>query len=466
MINKVFDFRRKYPFRHTRRPPVSKAGRPSCVRLKVEELEGRLLLNCAVSIVGGQLTANCDTQPNVVTLDHSGSTTTLNGVDFADSTFSSIRINGGNGGTTENIRATVRPVSIMNTGLNDPINVGDTSGSVQGIQAMLTLENPPDVNFVSVDDSGDTNPQTVTLDSVSIGGSDYGRLSGLAPAPIVYKAIDTDRITVRTGSGGVTLHATNINIVFTRLVADESGANTLVGDNPANMFAILGSDGGILASPGFHNGPISYSGFQNLSGGPGTTLFDFDDGATVSGNIDGGTGLSTLSYASYQTSVIVNLQTSTATGVGGAVSNIQSVIGGDGGGDFGLYNLLVGNGGNVLIGGNGRRNLLIAGGTASTLQGGGGEDLLIGGTTAYDTESDNASLIAIMSEWARTDEDYATRVGNLTSGSGVPLLDATTVTGNGGGNTLLGGRGLDLFYGDRVNDATDWNPDTETFIDI
>jgi hypothetical protein len=64
------------------------------------------------------------------------------------------------------------------------------------------------------------------------------------------------------------------------------------------------------------------------------------------------------------------------------------------GGGAGVYNVLVGNGGNVLTGGNGRCNLLIAGSSASTLHGGDDDDILIGGRTAYDR--DVASLMAIM----------------------------------------------------------------------
>ena len=134
------------------------------------------------------------------------------------------------------------------------------------------------------------------------------------------------------------------------------------------------------------------------------------------------------------------------------------------GGGAGVYNILVGNGGNLLIGGDGRRNLLIAGSSASNLLGGDDDDILIGGTTAYDR--DRASLQAIMNYWAGSD-DYNTRVANLTTGNGVPLLDATTVTGNGGGNTLMGGPGLDLFYGNSGLDTImNWNPATETFISV
>ncbi len=133
------------------------------------------------------------------------------------------------------------------------------------------------------------------------------------------------------------------------------------------------------------------------------------------------------------------------------------------GGPAGSYNILVGNGGNVLIGGNGRRNLLAAGGSASTLIGG-DDDILIGGTTAYDQEADLASPSAIMDYWAGSGDDYFTRVNNLPTGNGVPLLDATTVVNNGGGNTLLGYGGgaaeMNLFYGLEPSlESTDANPD-------
>jgi hypothetical protein len=102
-----------------------------------------------------------------------------------------------------------------------------------------------------------------------------------------------------------------------------------------------------------------------------------------------------------------------------------------------------------------RRNLLIAGSSASTLLGGDDDDILIGGTTAYDMNL--ASLQAIMDYWSTTLDDYATRVGNLLAGNGVPLLDATTVTSNGGGNILNGGPGLNLYYGN-ATDITDFDP--------
>ena len=68
-----------------------------------------------------------------------------------------------------------------------------------------------------------------------------------------------------------------------------------------------------------------------------------------------------------------------------------------------------------------------------------------------------------MNYWSNTTDDYATRVANLLSGNGVPLLDATMVTNNGGGNTMTGNHGgaaeMNLFYGlDPTLETTDYNP--------
>jgi hypothetical protein len=77
-------------------------------------------------------------------------------------------------------------------------------------------------------------------------------------------------------------------------------------------------------------------------------------------------------------------------------------------------------------------------------------------------EAGLASLQAIMNYWSNTTDDYATRVANLLSGNAVPLLDASMVHDNGGGNTLMGNHGgageLNLFYGmDPTVETTDYN---------
>jgi hypothetical protein len=117
--------------------------------------------------------------------------------------------------------------------------------------------------------------------------------------------------------------------------------------------------------------------------------------------------------------------------------------------------VLVGTGGIILRGGEGR-DLLIAGAQASYLYGDdflgtAGQDLLIGGTTIYD--ADLAKLDEIMAVWA-SGVDYHTRAATLRNG----LLSAGTVTANGGQNLLYGMQDKDLFWAS-LGDETDLNLD-------
>jgi hypothetical protein len=232
-----------------------------------------------------------------------------------------------------------------------------------------------------------------------------------------------------------------------------SGNDTLVGSGASNVWNITGRNAGTISSASLAK-LVTFASIQNLIGGTANNRFVFSDGAGISGNLDGGNDGGSLDYSASSRSVIVDLQTASATDVGGRIAHIRNVTGGMSGGT-GIYNILVGNGGNTLTGGGGRRNLLIAGLSASTLTGGDDDDILIGGSTLYDM--DVMSLMAIMDYWSGTSDDYATRVGNLLSGNGVPLLDATTVTSRGGGNTLIGGPGLNLYFGNGT-DITDFDP--------
>jgi hypothetical protein len=93
------------------------------------------------------------------------------------------------------------------------------------------------------------------------------------------------------------------------------------------------------------------------------------------------------------------------------------------------------------------------GASASTLNAGDGEDLLIAGSTAYDTEA-GLSTWQLIAAYGVGSDDYASRVAKLTSGTGVPLLDASVVTGNSGGNTLVGFGVLALLYTDGMDNIS------------
>ncbi len=72
-----------------------------------------------------------------------------------------------------------------------------------------------------------------------------------------------------------------------------------------------------------------------------------------------------------------------------------------------------------------------------------------------------------MAAWTSAN-DYATRVAKLKNGiGGAPILNATTVSSNGGGNTLDGMAGLDFFFANMNGlDTLDIDLLTEEFVAV
>jgi hypothetical protein len=404
----------------------------------------------ALTVNGDQLTNPDDT----ITIDTIGSgyVINLNGevAHFDAGQVNSITVNSRTGNNTINIERTVagRPVTINLDSGTDTVNLSPTAQNLSNLAGTVTVNGGSGTGTLVANDQGTSTARTYTLTSSTLVRS--------GAATITYNNLAG--VTVNTSNGSDTVTVQSTSAVTAVTVNGGTGTNTLVGsNNTADAWAVTGSNSGTLSS-GTILGQVSFSGFQNLTGGNSTNYFTLSDQAGVSGNISGGGG-GTLDLSAYSTTVVVDLQTRVSTGVGGSISNIQNVLGGNGGG-AGTYNILVGNGGNVLTGGFGRRNLLIAGGSASTLIGGDDDDILIAGTTAYDREAGLVSLNALMAYWSGTADDYPTRVGNVTTGNGVPLLDGTTVTSNGGGNTLLAQGGgpteMNLYYANPADtiDAT------------
>jgi hypothetical protein len=347
----------------------------------------------------------------------------------------------------------VHAVTTVNAGSGDnTFRVTSLSNNAQeNILGALTLNGDTGTNQFLIDD---------TLSSV---GPSYNitdtTVTRAGAAPITYSNMSALQIT-----GGQAVKTFSVASTAPGMTVTLNGSagkkNTLQGSDAANTWQITGANAGTLSGDALAS-PVTFSGFANLVGGADQDTFLFmAPGQGLSGSLDGGAGKNTLDYTAYTTNVVVNLQLGAATDVAGTIANIQDVTGGGGPG----YNILVGNGGNVLTGGNGR-NLLIAGGTGSTLIGGTDEDILIGGTTTLDTNA--AALLAIMAEWTRTDLGYLDRVDHILNGGGLNagnVLNATTVTGNKAGNTLTGGPGLDLFFGDLNLDTTDYDAANEMFI--
>jgi hypothetical protein len=99
-----------------------------------------------------------------------------------------------------------------------------------------------------------------------------------------------------------------------------AGIDTLIGQDDANNWSIISNNAGTVDG-------VAFSAIENLSGGSGVDDFVFGNGAGVSGTIAGSGGRDTLDYAAYTTGIAVNLQSETATGIGG-FTDIESLVGG------------------------------------------------------------------------------------------------------------------------------------------
>jgi uncharacterized repeat protein (TIGR01451 family) len=128
-----------------------------------------------------------------------------------------------------------------------------------------------------------------------------------------------------------------------------------------------------------------------------------------------------------------------------AVTHTAILVGG-----IGNDKLVAGNSNSVLSGGDGNdqltagtgRNILIGGKGANTLTGTQGENILVGGYTNHDAH--RVALSKLLTEWSRTDADYATRIAHLrgtTSGglNETHLLSSTTAKDNAALDSIFSG---------------------------
>jgi hypothetical protein len=356
------------------------------------------------------------------------------------------------------------PVTVTNAGTSTAAVEFFVGSPLDLIQGPLTIHGRAGgSDLLLLDDANNPNPQTFTLTGNTV--------SRTGMAQITYD--NQNQLILYGGSGGNTFNVQGLLPGTTISLNGGSGNNTLVGQNTAgNLWSITGLNSGTVAvGHDYYDPALTFRDIQNLTGTSAVAdaeQFWVYTGGSVGGNLLATSGKGYLAYRGspyYAGSVVVDLQTHFATAVGGTVGGIWSVYGSPGANEPGLYNLLIGNGSCYLYGGVGRRNILVAGGTASSgasnLNGGGSsdEDLLIAGYTDYDTAAGMASWLEIATYWAGAD-DRATRAANLLAGNGVPLLDATTVHSNGGGNYLIGAGSWALIYGDGSDAIGGFDPNS------
>jgi hypothetical protein len=281
-----------------------------------------------------------------------------------------------------------------------------------------------------------------------------GDIDGEADSDTLDYAAYTTAISVNLQSSA----ATGIGGTFAGIESVVGGGNSdsLTGPNANNTWNITGTNAGTVAG-------VSFSGIENLVGGTLVDSFVFSNGAGVSGNIDGKAGGDTLDYTAYSTAVAVNLQGSTATGIGGTLAGIESVVGGSNAGDSltgrnttSVWNLngiqtYIGSGQTVtfsgfeiLQGGSDVDAFNLLANTTGTLKGGGGDDRFV--------FSDGKSLSGgIDGETGSDTLDYAAYA--------TPVTASLPSTGLGAATNVSGGHAnIENFVGGAANDVVDVGP--------
>ena len=268
-------------------------------RPRLEQLESRYTPSVSWSIVSGVLTAFSDNAGNVVTLDHVGTETIGNGIHFSDSAFTSIRINGGFGHDTDDILATPAKTTVVNNNGPSAVNVGK-SGSTLGILGQLSIENPPNLNTITVDNSADTTAHNIGLGTIiPAGDSAFGTITNLAGAEINYEYLDTSSITIKTGHGANTVIVLGTGVPTTLVgnatstvrVGDSGFVNGIQGaltvTNPPSFTALTVDASAETANHNVTMGVGSGVGFIN---GLAPQPIRYNEGDVSSVTVDGGPG--------------------------------------------------------------------------------------------------------------------------------------------------------------------------------
>ena len=391
-------------------------------------------------------------------------------------------IDGGGGTNTLDYSAETGPVSVS--------LLGSTASGIGGTFANVT-------NFVGSASTADTfagpagvNAWSITAANAgSVAGSTFSSFENLTGGPgndtFTFGPLGSVSGNIDGGAGNNTLNyalvlgpitvnlqthtANDIGGTFANIsnfVGTASLFDTLVGPDAATAWSITGANSGTA-------GTNTFSSFENLVGGAGNDTFSFKVGGSITGNIDGGGGTNTLDYSALAGPVTVNLQTDTASDIGGTFANISNFVGSAGSDSLigpnvaTQWNITAANGGTVgadtfssfenLFGGsaNDTFSLFDGGSLSGEIDGG-------GGTNTLDYSNYTANVIVNLAL------NTATGIGGgvfniqgIIAGAGNSMFIGNAANnffkggtgrslfiGGGGSDTLIGGSGDSLLIGD------------------
>jgi hypothetical protein len=241
-------------------------------------------------------------------------------------------------------------------------NITDFHGSNDNTDKLIGTNGPTTWN-VSGGDAGDINGQFFFNGVENLSGGNDADLFIMGPAGFVEGTISggasANTLNYSLRSTGVVTNlqlsaSTSIGTSFNQIgtvIGSSNLNNTLIGINQTNVWMLAGSNGGTLNSV-FTT--VNFQNYQNLTGGTMSDTFQFKDGSSISGVVNGGGGNDTLDYSGRTANIVTNLQTNSSTAIGGGFSFIENLVGSSSTADMligadaaNIFNITGANSGNV-----------------------------------------------------------------------------------------------------------------------
>ncbi len=238
----------------------------------------------------------------------------------------------------------------------DELNYADVTDTVsltigtgfQSIEALVgnntssTLIGDGSAGTWNITGNNDGNVSGITFtDFNNLSGGDNNQVFDFVNGGIITGLIDggdgTDELNYAdvTNAVSVTIGSSFQNI---ETLVGNNTSSTLIGDGSASTWNITGNNDGNVSG-------ITFTDFNNLTGGDNNQVFDFVNGGIITGLIDGGDGTDELNYADVTNAVSVT--------IGSSFQNIETLVGNNtnstliGDGSTGTWNITGNNDGNV-----------------------------------------------------------------------------------------------------------------------
>ncbi|MFK8185780.1 MAG: CHAT domain-containing protein [Phormidesmis sp.] len=207
---------------------------------------------------------------------------------IGDDTFSFIN----NGNLSGTIGGAGGQDSLDYAAFNGPINIDIANSSASALSSFSSIE-----NFTGSSNNNDVLLGSNNDETFELTSNSSGNINNLLSSPSTFNGIE-----IIDGQGGN-------NTISIENLAPTTNSNWIID----------GSDSGSINSIDFNN-------FSNLVGNALDDTFNFTNSSSLSGTIDGAGGSNSINYAAFTNSVVIDLETNSASGVAG-FSEISTLIG-------------------------------------------------------------------------------------------------------------------------------------------